>query len=92
MIPDDGEKVQELRRLVRELPPPNGATLAYLIRHLNRVSSHSNQNKMTPRILAIIFGPTLFRQQVETMESIQNMNLQNAVLEMLIGRCEEIFS
>jgi hypothetical protein len=91
-LEDENEKIQTLRRLVRELPPPNGATLALLSRHLNRVSAHSDVNKMNSKVLAIVFGPTLFRQQVETIETITNMNFQNSILEMLISKVEEIFS
>ncbi|XP_065839851.1 rac GTPase-activating protein 1-like [Oscarella lobularis] len=44
---------------ITELPPANKDTLACLILHLQKVSSHSAHNQMTSSSLAKIFGPTI---------------------------------
>jgi hypothetical protein len=47
---------------------------------------------MEPSNLAIVFGPTLLRAQVESMESILNMSFQNIVIETLISQADLIFN
>lgn len=49
-----------IRNKMRRLPPVHQATLRLIIEHLARVASHSNQNKMDAKNLAIVFGAVLF--------------------------------
>ncbi|KAI9230342.1 MAG: hypothetical protein DHS80DRAFT_28955 [Piptocephalis tieghemiana] len=53
------ERVNELGRLVSELPLPNYTLLRALISHLLRVVSNSSVNKMTASNVGIVFSPTL---------------------------------
>jgi RhoGAP domain len=46
----------EIKTLVQSLPKENYTVLEYLMRHLVRVASLSEENKMEPSNLAIVFG------------------------------------
>ncbi|KAI8332059.1 hypothetical protein BC941DRAFT_437376 [Chlamydoabsidia padenii] len=53
------DRVNELGRLVSELPLANYTLLRILTSHLIRVIKHSDVNLMTVRNIAIVFSPTL---------------------------------
>jgi RalA-binding protein 1 len=53
------DRVNELGRLVSELPLANYTLLRLLTSHLIRVVKHSDINLMTVRNIAIVFSPTL---------------------------------
>lgn len=56
---DRKDRVNELGRLVSELPLANYTLLRALIAHLLCVVQHSDINKMTTRNVSIVFSPTL---------------------------------
>ena len=58
---EDDERSCELRKVLGSLPKPNHRTLASLIRHLHRVSLHSDSTGMTAKNLAIVWAPNLLR-------------------------------
>ena len=58
---EDEERSYELRKVLGCLPKPNHRTLANLIRHLHRVSLHSDSTGMTAKNLAIVWAPNLLR-------------------------------
>lgn len=51
---------------------------------VHSVCSHSETNRMTPSNMAVIFGPTLMRAQVETVAAMLDIKFQNIVVEILI--------
>ena len=51
---------------------------------VTEVCTHSAVNKMTPSNLAIVFGPTLMRPEVETMDTTLNSPLVNHGIERII--------
>lgn len=51
---------------------------------VHSVCSHSEDNRMTPSNMAVIFGPTLMRAQVETVAAMLDIKFQNIVVEILI--------
>lgn len=57
-IPDKEDADAALYQAISELPQPNRDTLAFLVLHLQRVSS-SAECKMPISNLAKVFGPTL---------------------------------
>lgn len=59
-MPNATNRFKKFEELLSRLPSENRETLKMLLRHLNRVSSHSSQNRMQQHNLAIVFGPTLF--------------------------------
>ncbi|KAI9224334.1 Rho GTPase activation protein, partial [Blastocladiella britannica] len=70
--------------LLARLPQAHLTTLHALVKHLARLAVHSEATKMDPSNLAIVFGPTLVRPKVESMETILNTEPQNAVVADLI--------
>lgn len=52
--------------MIQELPPSNRELLIYLLKFLNKVSQHSDKNKMTIENLATCWAPNLLRFQVYT--------------------------
>ncbi|KAB0398658.1 hypothetical protein E2I00_013906, partial [Balaenoptera physalus] len=58
-IEDSRERMQTLRKLIRDLPGHYYETLKFLVSHLKTIADHSEKNKMEPRNLALVFGPTL---------------------------------
>ena len=48
---------------MRRLAPVHQATLRMIVEHLARVASHSQQNKMDPKNLAIVFGGVVFGEE-----------------------------
>ncbi|KAG2227985.1 hypothetical protein INT45_012009 [Circinella minor] len=56
---DRKDRVNELGRLVSQLPLANYTLLRALTAHLIRVVQHSDVNKMTVRNVSIVFSPTL---------------------------------
>uniref|UniRef100_A0A1I7Y8B8 Rho-GAP domain-containing protein n=1 Tax=Steinernema glaseri TaxID=37863 RepID=A0A1I7Y8B8_9BILA len=54
------QKFKAIDDLLMRLPLVNRETLKALLRHLQKVANHSDQNRMQIHSLAIMFGPTLF--------------------------------
>ncbi|XP_074072638.1 rho GTPase-activating protein 42 [Macrotis lagotis] len=88
---DQNYRVEAVHALVHKLPEKNREMLDILIRHLVKVSLHSQQNLMTVSNLGVIFGPTLMRAQEETVAAMMNIKFQNIVVEILIEHYEKIF-
>ena len=57
---DPVERLKTLKRLIHDLPEHHYETLKFLSAHLKTVAENSEKNKMEPRNLAIVFGPTLW--------------------------------
>uniref|UniRef100_A0A224Z8T1 Signal transduction n=1 Tax=Rhipicephalus zambeziensis TaxID=60191 RepID=A0A224Z8T1_9ACAR len=77
-------KLAMFRDLLSELPRPNYDTLKYLLRHLLRVTEHSDKNRMHIQNLAIVFGPTLLSSGEEPRNLALDMMQQNQVIEFLL--------
>eukprot|EP00049_Salpingoeca_infusionum_P013790 m.257346 g.257346 ORF g.257346 m.257346 type:complete len:1287 (+) comp15527_c1_seq1:111-3971(+) len=86
------QAAQQLRVKTKELDPINYNTLAFLCGHLHRVSLNADVNKMRASNLGIVFGPTLLRNESETLAALVNMPIQTVVVEIMIQFSEEIFS
>lgn len=92
-IDDDIIRRDSLHAIINSLPDPNYATLRTLTLHLNRVSQHSAQNRMTANNLAIVFGPTLMVGQVGSGhgEEIGDSGYQARVIETILHNTYQIF-
>uniref|UniRef100_A0A7N6FJ53 Rho GTPase activating protein 21b n=1 Tax=Anabas testudineus TaxID=64144 RepID=A0A7N6FJ53_ANATE len=92
-IEDSVERLKELRRLIHELPDHHYETLKFLCAHLKRVSDNCEKNKMEPRNLAIVFGPTLVRTSEDNMTNMVNhMPDQCKIVENLIQQYDWFFT
>jgi len=91
---EDDERSCELRKVLGCLPRPNHRTLASLVKHLHRVSLHSESTGMTARNLAIVWAPNLLR--CRALEEggpglLAGVGVQASVTESLIKLCHNIF-
>ncbi|XP_041847777.1 rho GTPase-activating protein 21 isoform X2 [Melanotaenia boesemani] len=90
---DSVERLKELKRLIYELPVHHFETLKFLCSHLKKVSDNCEKNKMEPRNLAIVFGPTLVRTSEDNMTNMVNhMPDQCKIVENLIQQFDWFFT
>ncbi|XP_036453441.1 rho GTPase-activating protein 21 isoform X3 [Colossoma macropomum] len=90
---DAVERLKALKRLIRELPDHHYETLKFLSGHLKTVSENCEKNKMEPRNLAIVFGPTLVRTSEDNMtHMVTHMPDQYKIVETLIQQYDWFFS
>jgi len=86
-------RMDQLRKLVRDLPEIHLETLKYLTSHLCQVAEHSTINKMEVRNLAIVFGPTLVRTTDDNMVSmVTDMSQQCRIIESILSNWEYFFT
>ena len=57
---------------------------------LEKVASKSNKNMMTVGNLGVCFGPTLLRDEEETVAAIMDIKFANVVVEILIENWRQI--
>lgn len=80
------KRLQELKGLLKRLPPHSYETLKHLIKHLHRVSQNCLVNLMEPRNVAIVFGPSLIRSANETLATaVKDMRHQCQIVEALVS-------
>ncbi|XP_049602336.1 rho GTPase-activating protein 21 isoform X2 [Syngnathus scovelli] len=90
---DSVERLKELKKLIHKLPEHHYETLKFLCAHLKKVSDNCEKNKMEPRNLAIVFGPTLVRTSEDNMTNMVNhMPDQCKIIENLIQQYEWFFA
>lgn len=79
---------KKLHHLVYNLPDGAYFTLRALIFHLNKVTAHQHNNRMTAKSLAIIWGPALLN---DNSMSPQDLSHKTKVVEELMLIANEIF-
>ena len=94
-IENYNDRLSEIKTLVQKLPKVHYEVLEYLIRHLAKVASHGEINKMEASNLAIVFGPSLIRVEESgqvnmqaAMANMMNMSFQNSLVESMITQTE----
>nr|XP_056720735.1 rho GTPase-activating protein 23 [Euleptes europaea] len=92
-IEDASERMKTLRKLIRDLPDYYYETLKFLVGHLKTIADHSEKNKMEPRNLALVFGPTLVRTSEDNMtDMVTHMPDRYKIVETLIQHSDWFFS
>ncbi|KAM5135318.1 rho GTPase-activating protein 23 isoform 2-T2 [Mantella aurantiaca] len=92
-LENSSERMKMLRKLIQELPAYYYETLRFLVRHLKTVADHSEKNKMEPRNLALVFGPTLVRTSEDNMtDMVTHMPDRYKIVETLIQHSDWFFS
>ncbi|OCT62117.1 rho GTPase-activating protein 23 isoform X1 [Xenopus laevis] len=92
-LEDSRERMKMLRKLIRELPSYYYETLRFLVRHLKTIADHAEKNKMEPRNLALVFGPTLVRTSEDNMtDMVTHMPDRYKIVETLIQHFDWFFS
>lgn len=82
---------QYLRQALFLLPPGNRSMVKALIGLLVKVVSHSSINKMHSSNLAIVFAPSVIREQNETAASaMMGMRLCTELVEYLIDNYSKL--
>ncbi|KMZ10804.1 serine-rich adhesin for platelets isoform X4 [Drosophila simulans] len=86
------ERIVLLREIVESLPRHPYETMKHLIRHLCRVSGNCDVNRMEPKNLAIIFGPSIIRTPNDTLETaVKDMKHQCRIVELLVTQYDYFF-
>ena len=69
---------------------PNGCgvQLRFVI---SRVIEFGEENRMTVQNVAIVFGPTLLRPEMESANITMHMVFQNQIVELILNQYEQIF-
>lgn len=75
--------LSELYVVVKNLPPAHYTTLEAIVQHLALVAANENKNLMSSRNLAVVFAPTLARDQTGERE-VADMQARNDATQMLI--------
>uniref|UniRef100_A0A3P8TP14 Rho GTPase activating protein 23b n=1 Tax=Amphiprion percula TaxID=161767 RepID=A0A3P8TP14_AMPPE len=84
-IEDAEDRLKTMKKLIHDLPDHYYHTLQFLVGHLKRVADHSEKNKMEPRNLALVFGPTLVRTSEDNMtDMVTHMPDRYKIVETLI--------
>lgn len=91
-IPDYNTKLSHIIELVQSLPPSNHDTMKLLFGHLHRVIKCGENNRMTAQNVAIVFGPTLLRPEMESSNLAMHMVYQNQIVEFILREYEFIFN
>ncbi|KAK3520187.1 hypothetical protein QTP70_017930, partial [Hemibagrus guttatus] len=87
------DRLKTLKKLIRDLPDYYFHTLKFLVGHLKTIANHSEKNKMEPRNLALVFGPTLVRTSEDNMtDMVTHMPDRYKIIETLIQHYAWFFS
>lgn len=90
-IPDNHTKRNQMRDLIKSLPDPNHHTMRLLFGHLYRVIEYGQDNRMTVQNVAIVFGPTLLRPEMESGNIAMYMVFQNQIVEFILNEYNYLF-
>lgn len=91
MLKKQTTKVQCFRDIIKLFPLPNYDTLQYLLKHLLKVTTYQEFNRMHIPNLAIVFGPTLMWPAEKSANIALDLMQQNLVIECLLSEYNKIF-
>lgn len=66
---DKAVQLLRLQQIAQKMPLEYERNAGYLFRYLHRLIEHTEQNRMTPANLAIIFGPSLLNPPSSNLSS-----------------------
>uniref|UniRef100_A0A3Q0S069 Rho-GAP domain-containing protein n=1 Tax=Amphilophus citrinellus TaxID=61819 RepID=A0A3Q0S069_AMPCI len=93
-------KFISMRDLIESLPDPNHDTMRLLFGHLHRFAApftsvlfieYGQDNRMTVQNVAIVFGPTLLRPEMESGNIAMYMVFQNQIVEFILNEYNYLF-
>lgn len=58
---------------------------------VSRVIEHKDSNRMSVQSVAIVFGPTLLRPQIESANMTIHMVFQSQIVELMLNEFPTIF-
>ncbi|KYQ88670.1 pleckstrin (PH) domain-containing protein [Tieghemostelium lacteum] len=63
LIEEQPNRLKVIKHLIKSLPIVNQLVLSHLLQFLQRVATHSQQNKMQVHNLSTVFGPNLIKER-----------------------------
>ena len=90
-ISETKERIAYLRKSIINFTKPKYDLFHLLCNHLERVVQYSEINKMKSSNLAIVFGPTLVRPEIDTAITVGHFTAINNTLEFVLSHYQEIF-
>mmetsp|Transcript_8011 Transcript_8011/g.12177 ORF Transcript_8011/g.12177 Transcript_8011/m.12177 type:complete len:937 (-) Transcript_8011:40-2850(-) len=85
------DESDDVQKVLDQLPATNRKLLEYLMAFLIRVCHYSEHNKMSASNVAIVFGPTLVRERVETLETSMRMPKVVHGIEKIVNHYDKLF-
>ncbi|OMH81617.1 putative Rho-type GTPase-activating protein 4 [Zancudomyces culisetae] len=86
------EKIIWYRQVALSMPPAHFLTMLTLLRHLNKISSLSSVNLMTPVNLSVVFAPNLLRLPSNHLGlEMLDISAVNVCITFLITRVDAIW-
>lgn len=85
------ERVKQFNKLLLNLPITNLITLKFILKHIKKIESFKDENKMNFHNLSVVFAPTFTRVQSTERELI-DMKARNFATEFLLTYQDEIFN
>ncbi|KAI9672548.1 MAG: Rho-type gtpase-activating protein [Caeruleum heppii] len=89
-IGNEEKRALSLRAAVQQLPTHHRDCLEFLVFHLARVATRERENLMTPKNLAVVFAPTIMRDDSLERE-MTDMHAKNTAIQFLIENNKVIF-
>jgi hypothetical protein len=89
-IQNEAERCAHLRKTVNMLPPKHRDCLEFLMFHLQRVAFRERENLMSPKNLAVVFAPTIMRDN-NIEKEMTDMHSKNIAVQFIIENSNTIF-
>ncbi|KAK9448523.1 uncharacterized protein V1518DRAFT_419184 [Limtongia smithiae] len=90
-VTEDAARAVAVAAVIASLPAAHQTCLEYLAGHLSRVTMYAEQNLMNSRNLAVVFAPTLVRDEDGSREIVDAQRKTQAV-QFLIENVERVFA
>lgn len=91
-IGDKAEKLSLMHELIKRMPIEHRETLRHLLNHLLKVIALSDQNRMSLKNIAVLFGPNIMRSSAANGGDYNPLMLQNQIAEYMLINFKELFA
>ncbi|XP_071964877.1 rho GTPase-activating protein 17-like isoform X2 [Antedon mediterranea] len=90
-IQDSDTRLQTLWTIANKLPTYNDKNFRYLMKFLNKVSQHSEVNKMNTSNLALVIAPNILWTEKERGVSVTSTAMASLIIESFIAYADWFF-
>jgi hypothetical protein len=87
----DHARFNYYQELIKRLPIEHRETLRHLLRHLTEVIKLSDQNRMSLKNIALLFGPNILRGE-SVADGYNPLMVQNQIVEYMLVNFKDLFS
>ncbi|XP_065196005.1 rho GTPase-activating protein 15-like isoform X2 [Sycon ciliatum] len=91
-MPREVDKRAAMHSLIEALPQNNFDTLKFILEHLMRVTALGDENKMQVQNIAIVFGPTMMRKEIESINLAMEMVFRTSIVDFMLRDFHSLFS